>query len=135
LVAIGLKSRIAATLAGVIILFGLFVLGIVYELMGRTLRTQLDYRALAIATNLSDAVAGYVVWKNPLEIYAYLTKYALLEGAAYTFVEDGKGEIIAHTVGGTFPPELRESLSPDRLQQVQRRLLTVIPPIERPGKQ
>jgi len=50
------------------------------------LRTQLDQRARAIAANLSDATAGHAVGKDLLSLHALATKYALLEGIAYTII-------------------------------------------------
>jgi hypothetical protein len=89
---IGLKWKITGAFVGVIALLGLLVVGIVNQLMGRALRTQIDQRAFVIATNLSDVAAGHVVGRNLLALHALLTKYALLEGVAYTFIEDAKGE-------------------------------------------
>ena len=54
----GLNWKITGTFVGVIALLGLLVVGIVNQLMGRALRTQIDQRALVIATNLSDVAAG-----------------------------------------------------------------------------
>jgi hypothetical protein len=92
--------------------------------MGRALRSEIDHRALAIATNLSDGAAGHVMGKNILELYALLTKYARLDGAAYAFIEDSNGRIVAHTLR-PFPPELMETLTPDQRKQAHQRVVTV----------
>ena len=105
-----------------ITLLGLFIIGVVYQLTSGALRNQLDQRALAIATNLSDAASANVVRKNVLELYGLVRKYALLQGVEYAFIEDGKGEVIAHTLG-TFPPELKEAVSPEGRLHMQRRAL------------
>ncbi len=117
---IGLRWKITGTFVGVIALLGLLVVGIVNQLMSQALRSQIDQRALVIATNLSDVAAGHVVGRNLLALHALLTKYALLEGVAYTFIEDAKGEVVGHSLG-TFPPELREPLSADGRRQAYRR--------------
>ena len=102
-----------------ITLLGLFIIGVVYQLTSSALRDQFDQRAFAIATNLSDAAAAHVVRKNVLELAGLVRKYALLQGVEYAFIEDGKGEIIAHTLG-TFPPELKETVSTEgRLQHAK----------------
>ncbi|HEY3302564.1 MAG TPA: HAMP domain-containing protein [Candidatus Binatia bacterium] len=119
---IGLMGKIVGTLAGVIVLFGLLVLGVVYHLTGRALRAQLDQRALAIVTTLGDAAGGHVIARNSLELHALVTKYALLDGVAYAVIRDGKGEIMAQSMAA-LPAELRESVSLDARRQAQRREL------------
>jgi HAMP domain-containing protein len=121
---IGLMWKIVGTLAGVIVLFGLLVLGVVNHLMGRALRAQLDQRALAIAVTMSDAAAGNVIGRNSLELHALVAKYALLDGVAYAFIRDGKGEIVAQSLA-VLPAELRESFSLDGRREAQRRALTL----------
>jgi two-component system, cell cycle sensor histidine kinase and response regulator CckA len=119
---IGLEWKIIGAIAGVVLFFALLFLAIVNQLMGRALRNQIDQRASIIATNLSDAAAGHVVGKNALELHALVTKYARLQGTAYAFIEDGKGQVLAHSLG-TFPPELRETLTRDERKQVNRRVV------------
>ena len=108
--------------AALITLLGLFIIGVVYQLTSDALRDQLDQRTLAIATNLSDAAAAPVVSKNVLELSGLVRKYALLPGVEYAFIEDGKGEVIAHTLG-TFPLELKETVSSEGRLHMQRRAL------------
>ena len=45
---------------------------------------------------------------------------SLIDGAAYAFIRDGKGEIVAHTLGG-FPPELQHGLTTEGQRQPYRR--------------
>ncbi len=117
-----LRWRIIGGFVGLISLLGLLIIGIVYELTGRVLRGQLNQQASAIAINLSDGAAGFVLEKNVLRLDALVTKYALLKGVAYTFIEDGKGKIIAHSLR-TFPPQLRKRLTLDERRQAGRRTL------------
>jgi sensor histidine kinase regulating citrate/malate metabolism len=119
---ISLEWKIMATIGSMILVFGLFFVAIVNQLMGRALRIQIDQRALVIATNLSDAAAGHVIGRNILELHALVTKYARLEGSAYAFIEDQKGEILAHSLG-TFSPELRKPLTLDERRQIERRVV------------
>jgi HAMP domain-containing protein len=121
---IGLMWKIVGTLAGVIVLFGLLVLGVVNYLMGGALRAQLDQRALAIAVTMSDAAAGNVIGHNSLELHALVAKYALLDGVAYAFIRDGKGEIVAQSLA-VLPAELRESFSLNGRREAERRELTL----------
>lgn len=106
---VSLKWKIGGTFTGVMLILGVFVIAAVYQLTKNTLRDQLERRALAIATNFSDAAAGHIVGRNLLGLHALARKYTLHDGVAYAFVEDSKGEIVAHTLG-TFPPELRQGL-------------------------
>jgi len=119
---VGLKWKIGGIYTGVMLVLGAFVIGAVYQLTQSTLRDQLDRRALAIATNFSDATAGYIAGRNLLALHALARKYTLLDGVAYAFVQDREGEIVAHTFG-TFPQELRQELSVGAKRQVHRREL------------
>jgi HAMP domain-containing protein len=118
---IGLMWKIVGTLVGVIALFGLLVLVVVYQLTLRTFRAQVDQRGLAIATILSDSAAGHVIGRNALELNSLVTKSALLEGVAYAFIQDGKGEVVARSPAA-FSPEILEALSAERHQARQREL-------------
>jgi HAMP domain-containing protein len=51
-----------------------------------------------------------------------VTKYARLSGAAYAFIADTKGQIVAHSLEA-FPPELRETLTTGDRAQISRRLV------------
>jgi HAMP domain-containing protein len=119
-----IKWKIVSTFAGLITLFGILVVGIVYHLTGEALREQLQRQASAIAVNLSDVAAGHVLRRNGLELHALVTKYARLDGVAYTFIEDRKGQVLAHSLG-TFPEELREPVTLDGQRQPHRRLIAL----------
>jgi two-component system, cell cycle sensor histidine kinase and response regulator CckA len=116
----GLKWKIGGTYTGVMLVLGIVVTAAVYQLVQNTLRDQIDKRAIAIATNFSDAAAGHLASKNLLALHALAGKYTLLDNVAYAFVKDAQGEVVAHTPG-TFPEELRRNLSAGANRQVQRR--------------
>ena len=103
-----LKWKFVTAFAGLILLLGICVIGIVYYLTGNALQRQVDLRSAAIAANLSDAAAGYVSRKNALELDALIAKYGRLDGVAYAYIQDPKGEIIATSLQ-PFPAELKES--------------------------
>jgi HAMP domain-containing protein len=84
---------------------GVLVIGIVYHFTSSALQKQVDLRAQAIATNLADAGAGFVSRKGILELDALVAKYGRLDGVAYAFLQDPKGEILASSVQ-PFPVEL-----------------------------
>jgi HAMP domain-containing protein len=108
-----LKWKIGTAFALVILTLGLFVIGIVYSFTDAALRAQVQLRASAIATNLSDAAAPYVSRRNPLELDALIAKYGRLDGVAYAYIEDTKGEISASSLQ-PFPSELKDSAGFER---------------------
>jgi hypothetical protein len=75
-----LWKRIAVTFTGITLILGLLLIAVVFEFTGRALRAELHQRAWAVATNLSDAAAGFVMGRNFLELNALITKYARLDG-------------------------------------------------------
>ena len=104
----GLKWKIATTFSALIVTLGVLVSGIVYHLMGNALQRQVDLRATAIATNLSDVAAGLVARKSALELDALIAKYGRLDGVAYAFILDQKGQLIVSSLQ-PFPAELKDS--------------------------
>jgi HAMP domain-containing protein len=104
----GLRWKISVTFSGLMLALGLLVIGIVYYFTGAALQKQVDLRASAIATNLSDAAAGFVSRKSTLELDALVAKYGRLDGVAYAFIQDPKGELLASSMQ-PFPVELKDA--------------------------
>jgi HAMP domain-containing protein len=121
---VSLKWKIGGTFAGVMLLLGLFVTVAVYQLTKNALRDQLDQRVLLLANTLSDAAAGYIVGGHLLALHALARKYTLLDGVAFAFIENSKGEVIVHTLGA-FPPELQQGLPITGQRQTYRRELSL----------
>jgi len=121
---IGLTLRILGTLVGVSSVVSVLVVAIVYEGGRRALRGQIEKRTAALAMNLSDAAAGHVLRRNGLELHAWVTKFARLEGVSYAFIRDGKGEIVAHSLKA-FPEEHLQPLTPDERRQTSERALNL----------
>jgi two-component system, cell cycle sensor histidine kinase and response regulator CckA len=119
----GLKWKITASFSGLILLLGVLVIGIVYYFTSTAMQKQVDLRSTAIATNLSDASAGYVSRKSSLELDALIGKYGRLEGVAYAYVQDPKGEILATSLQ-PFPADLKEG-GTGRLQSAGSRVTQV----------
>jgi sensor histidine kinase regulating citrate/malate metabolism len=107
-----------------VLIFGLLFVAIVNQLMDRTLRTQMDESAVLIATNLSDAAAGYLASKDVLPLKTTVKKYARLSRVAYAFIKDREGKVVAHSLA-TFSPELQEEFTSDQRRHVGRRELTL----------
>ncbi len=115
----GLKWKISTAFGGLILVLGLFVIGIVYYFTGAALERQMDLRSTAIATNLADAAAGYVSRKSSLELDALVAKYGRLDGVAYALIQDPKGEILASSLQ-PFPSELKEASGSAAASRVTR---------------
>lgn len=119
-----LRWKFVSAFGGLILLLGVCVIGIVYYLTGNALQRQVDLRSAAIAANLSDAAAGYVARKNALELDALIAKYGRLDGVAYAYIQDPKGEIIATSLQ-PFPAELKESASTADQRTFKARITSV----------
>ena len=104
----GLRWKISTTFSGLILVLGVLVIGIVYYFTATALQKQVDLRSNAIATNLADASAGFVSRKSTLELDALVAKYGRLDGVAYAFVQDPRGEVLASSVQ-PFPVELKDA--------------------------
>jgi len=120
--AVSAEHKLVGTVAGLTLVFGFLLLVVVHQLTSRALQSQIHQRALVAAINLSDAAAGHVLGRNRLELHVLVTKYTRLDGSAYAFIEDHKGQIVAHTLP-TFPPELAETLTLSERRQVARRVV------------
>jgi HAMP domain-containing protein len=107
----GIKWKMTSLFSSLLLALGVFVIVIVYYLTGNALQRQVDLRTAAISTNLSDAAAGYVSKKSTLELDALIAKYGRLDGLAYAYIEDPRGEILASSLQ-PFPAELKESSEP-----------------------
>jgi two-component system, cell cycle sensor histidine kinase and response regulator CckA len=109
----GLRWKISASVSGLILVLGGLVIGIVYYMTDNALHRQVDLRAMAIATNLSDASAAYVSRRNTLELDVLIAKYGRLDGVAYAYIQDPRGEIVATSLQ-PFPSELKDSTGVER---------------------
>ncbi|HEY2986319.1 MAG TPA: HAMP domain-containing protein [Candidatus Binatia bacterium] len=117
-----LKWRIAYAYGGLIVILGLFVIGVVYQSMSRAVRAQIDRRVATVAAGLGDAAAG-AMSKQPFELRGLVYRYSRLDGVAYVFVEDRNGDVSAHSLK-SFPLDLLHSLSPEERRQPQRVIQT-----------
>ena len=104
----GLRWKISTTFSGLILILGILVIAIVYYFTATALQKQVDLRSAAIASNLADAAAGLVSRKSTLELDALVAKYGRVDGVAYAFVQDPRGETLASSVQ-PFPVELKDA--------------------------
>ena len=115
----GLKWKISTTFSGLILVLGVLVIGIVYHFIVSALQRQVELRSTALATNLADAAAGLVSRKSTLELDALVAKYGRLDGVAYAFVQDPKGEVSASSIQ-PFPADLKDAGGPAASVRVTR---------------
>jgi len=106
----GLRWKIAGIFSALTLILSAVLIGTVYRLTEGQLREQVDKRALAVARNLSDASAGYMLSNDLLALNTLLRKYTFPDGLAYAFIRNSRGAITAHSLE-RFPPELQEGLS------------------------
>ena len=121
---VSLKWKIGGVYTVVMFILGLLLIAALYQLARTAMREQLDKRALAIATNFSDAAASHIVSKNQLGLHALAAKYTLFEGVAYVYINDARGDVIAQTLG-TFPQQLRQGARVGAQREPQRRTLSL----------
>lgn len=115
----GLSWKISTTFSGLILILGILVIGIVYYFTVDALQKQVDLRSSALATNLADAAAGFVSRKSTLELDALVAKYGRLDGVAYAFIQDPKGDVLASSMQ-PFPVELKDAGGPAASSRVTR---------------
>jgi len=121
---LSLRWKIGGVYTAVMLVLGLLLIAAMYYFTKNAMGDQLDKRGVAIATNFSDAAAGHIVSKNLLALHALAGKYSLLDGVAYVFIDDARGDIIIHTLGG-FPAQLKSSAPVAGRRDAQRRTLTL----------
>jgi sensor histidine kinase regulating citrate/malate metabolism len=121
---VSLKWKIGGVYTAVMFVLALLLIAALYQLTRTAMRDQLDKRALAIATNFSDAAASHIVSKNHLALHALAAKYTLFEGVAYVFINDASGDVIAQTLG-SFPQQLREGTTAGAQREARRRTLSL----------
>ena len=121
---VSLKWKIGGVYTAVMFILALLLIAALYQLTRTAMQDQLDKRALAIATNFSDAAASHIVSKNHLALHALAAKYTLFEGVAYVFINDASGDVIAQTLG-SFPQQLREGSTAGAQREARRRTLSL----------
>ena len=117
---LGLKWKIVGGMAGGIILFGLLALAVVHYQMSRVFRSDLERRALDIATNLADGAATHLSRGDIPDLSALVMRYSFLPGVAYTLIRDQKGNVLVHSPGAP-PAVLNTTPAPDARRLPQQR--------------
>ena len=103
---VGLQWKIMGGVACGTLLFALLIMGLVVYEMAAVVRRQADQRASELATNLGDGAAARLLKGEILEIHALIAKYSIAPGVAYALIRDGRGAVVASSLGTALPPEL-----------------------------
>jgi nitrogen fixation/metabolism regulation signal transduction histidine kinase len=115
----GLRWKIVKVFAGTTLFVGLLIIGSLYSVLVDAIQREVNQRALAIATNLSDTAATQVLAKNPRALHQVLAQYADLKEVAYALVEDRQGKLLGDSLR-VFPKELAPLLGGADLRVVRR---------------
>jgi HAMP domain-containing protein len=119
---VGLQGKIMIGVACGMLLIGLVIAGVVAYETASVVRRQMDRRAYDLATNLGDAAAARLLKGEILEIHALIGKYSVSPGVAYALVRDGKGAVVASSLGAALPEELTAPTAASASAETRRTL-------------
>ncbi|MBY6278006.1 HAMP domain-containing protein, partial [Symbiobacterium thermophilum] len=118
----GIRAKLISVLLALTVALGLVSILQLQATLPRTLREELDKRALSIARNVALRVTDPLLTANPLEVREILADVqATNPDVRYAFVLDSRGRLVAHTFAGGFPRDLltQRPAAPDRTEDVQ----------------
>jgi len=88
----GLTGKMIGTFAGIVAIFGLVTVGIVYYRLANAIIGQAIQRATLTAVILSDSVPAYLLAKDTAKLREVLRNQASKPGVAYALVENRAGQ-------------------------------------------
>ena len=109
-------SLLWKALAVLVLVFGLAMVAVAVSSawrINRNMTTQFENRGSAIANSFAGSNVEVFLFSDVSTIQSRIDQYLDLEGVAYVFVVNPKGEILAHTFVPGIPSEVR-SLKVDR---------------------
>lgn len=104
----GLAGKMIFAFTGVIAIFGLLTVVLVYFTLTSALKKQSIQRARVLAVNVGDSAPAYLFKKNAKGPREFLRKLANSPGVAYALVEDRRGNIFAHSFA-VLPKEVQSA--------------------------
>lgn len=119
---ITLRNKISTAMVLVILFVGLAITFIISQVLPQVLINQTKQRGISMARNLAARSATLVLTEDFLELKELADEEKELEeDAAYAFVMNSKGDVLAHTFKEGFPRELKEAnkVSPDQISNIQ----------------
>ncbi|MDX1556148.1 MAG: SpoIIE family protein phosphatase, partial [Xanthomonadales bacterium] len=78
----------------------------------RSLTTEFESKALAIAQGIADSSTEILLNRNLATMQAIIDQFIEISGVAYVFVSDAQGEIVAHTFVPAIPAEMYQQVTP-----------------------
>ncbi len=103
-----LMRRLVVSFSVLSVVFGVIVCLIVYSFLGAVIEKDVKGRADVIALGLREMAGPGSGGARTQELAAALDKYVSDDAVAYSYVENGKGEIVAH-----WPADLLRYLNRD----------------------
>ncbi len=104
---VGLRLKIMGMVVGIVLIFGLGVTTLVHGTVEAALRTQLEKRAVTVASDLAARST------DPLLVNSIFVLHGMVrdtvdnnEDVRYAFIQDDSGHVVAHTFGPGFPRAL-----------------------------
>src|SRR5258706_706036 len=91
----GLTGKMIGTFAGIVAIFGLVTVGIVYYRLANAIIGQAIQRATLTAVNLGDSVPAYLLAKDTAKLRELLRNHASKPGIAFALLESRAGAIVA----------------------------------------
>lgn len=96
-----LAFRIARSLATLLAVVGLLVIGAVSYRVSEAIEAQVTGRALITARTLADVAAPQIAAKDRLALSALVGRYGIGNEVAYIVIADPNGDILAHNLAET----------------------------------
>ena len=117
----GLTGRMVLTFTGLVAMFGLLTMALVYFTLASSLSKHVIERARITAVNISDGAPGFLFKNNAAGLRELLRKHASRPELAYILVENRAGEILAHSFS-VLPKEVQAGSLPGDRSAGSRRL-------------
>jgi signal transduction histidine kinase len=105
--AVSIRTKIFGIVLGLVLLLGLGVTAQVRAVLTRTMDAQLQEQAVSVTRDVA-ARATDLILVNDLYALHQLLRETQVNNAnvRYAFIVDAQGQVLAHTFGAGFPPEL-----------------------------
>ena len=118
----GNTGKMIFAFSGIVAVFGLITVAMVYFTLSSSLRRQVIQRVRIMALNVSDGAPAYLLRNNAAGLRELLRKQANKPELAYILVENRAGKIFAHSFT-ELPDEIRYAASvADQRNETQRTL-------------
>ncbi|HWH79210.1 MAG TPA: HAMP domain-containing protein, partial [Candidatus Binatus sp.] len=103
----GLTGKMILTFAGIVAVFGLATVAIVYVKLANAITGHALQRATVTAVNISDSAPAYLLAKDSAKLRELLRRHASKPGVAYALVENRAGAILADSFS-VIPEEIQK---------------------------